>query len=322
MILVTGATGFVGSELVRQLLAMGKSVRALKREKSTIPDILKSQANLIWITGDVLDYFSLEEAFTGIQYVYHCAAFISFNASDKKEMMRVNAEGTAHIVDLCLSHQVKKLVYVSSVAAVGDAKGHNEITEKNHWEFNGTQSAYSISKYASEMEVFRGIAEGLKAVIVNPSVIIGKNAGKSGSGALFTLVKKGLTYYPTGTIGLIDVEDVARTMITLMDEEITNQRYIINAENWSYHDFFTEIAHQLKLNPPSKPLKKWMAQLAVLGSSISGSITGKPSQLTAETARSAFKEQLFSNTKIKNAIGIEFKLIQQTIAEICAELAH
>lgn len=321
MILVTGATGFVGSELVRQLLAVGKSVRALKRKNSTIPYFLASHPNLTWITADVLDYFSLDDAFAGIQYVYHCAAYISFNASDKEKMMRVNVEGTAHIVDLCLLHKVKKLVYVSSVAAVGDGKANSESTEKDHWEFDGNQSAYSISKYISEMEVFRGIAEGLEAVIVNPSVIIGKNSGLSGSAALFTLAKKGLKYYPTGTIGLVDVEDVARTMITLMGKENTNQRYIINAENWTYHDFFTEVANQLKLQPPSKPLKKWMAQLAVWGASISGSLTGKAPQLTKETARSAFKKQLFSNTKIKNAIGFEFKLIKQSIAEICTELA-
>ena len=322
MILVTGATGFVGSELVKQLLAMGKSVRALKRETSTIPAMLKSQPNLTWINADVLDYFSLDDAFSNIQYVYHCAAFVSFNPSDKKEMMRVNDEGTAHIVDLCLSHKVKKLLHVSSVTAVGDAKAQEKITEKDHWEFNGTQSAYSISKYASEMEIFRGIAEGLQAIIVNPSVIIGKNTSAAGTGALFQLVKKGLNYYPTGTIGLVDVEDVAKTMIILMEKGITDQRYIINAENWSYRDFFSEIARQLKLKPPSKPLKKWMANLAVLGSSISASLTGKPAQLTADTARSAFKEQSFSNEKIKNAVGIEFKLIRQSIAETCAEINH
>lgn len=200
MILVTGATGFVGSELVRQLVAMGKSVKALKRESSVIPDFLNHQ-NIIWVNGDVLDYFCLEDAFEDVEYVYHCAAHISFNRADKKQMMRINAEGTAHVVDLCLLNNIKKLVYVSSVAAVGDAKRNAETTEKNHWEFNGSQSAYSISKYAAEMEVFRAIAEGLSAVIVNPSVIIGKTAGNRGSGALFKLVKNGLSYYPSGTIG-------------------------------------------------------------------------------------------------------------------------
>lgn len=321
MILVTGATGFVGSELVRQLLALGKTVRALKRENSVIPNFLQSQSNLTWITGDVLDYFSLEDAFENVDYVYHCAAFISFNASDKKKMMQVNNEGTSHIVNLCLSHKIKKLIHVSSVAALGDAKAGYEVTEKDHWEYNGTQNAYSISKYASEMEVFRGIAEGLAAVIVNPSVIIGKNVGEQGSGALFTLVKKGLSHYPTGTIGLVDVEDVAKCMITLMEKGISDQRYIINAENWTYQDFFTEIAKQLKLNPPAKPLKKWMANLAVFGSSIISFVTSKPSQFTADTARSAFNNQRFSNSKIKNAVGMDFKSIQQTITEVCSRIS-
>ena len=317
MILVTGATGFVGSELVRQLLAMGKSVKALKRETSVIPDILKNQSDIDWVTADVLDYFSLENAFEGVEYVYHCAALISFNRADKKQMMRINAEGTAQIVNLCLAKNIKKLVYVSSVAAVGEPKGTLESTEKDHWEFNGTQSAYSISKYASEMEVFRGIAEGLSAVIVNPSVIIGVNAGKAGSGALFSMVKKGLSYYPTGMLGLIDVVDVAKSMITLMDTEKSDQRYILNAENWSYRDLFITIATEFKVKPPGEPLKKWMANLAVIASALSAYVTGQPAQLTADTANSAFSEQKYSNQKIKNAIGIEFVSIRQSIAEIC-----
>lgn len=320
MILVTGASGFLGSELVKQLLAIGKPVKALKRQSSAIPEILKDEPNLVWVDGDVSDYFSLENAFIDVSQVYHCAAMISFNPADKKAMIKVNAEGTAHIVNLCLSKNVQKLLHVSSVAAVGEARGDQFITEKDHWEFNGEQGAYSISKYSSEMEVYRGIAEGLNAVIINPSVFIGKNAGIAGSGAIFQLVKKGLSYYPPGSIGLVDVKDVAKSMIVLMESETANQRYIINAENWTYRDLFTTIADEFGVKPPAKPLKTWMANLAVTVASLIGYLKGKPAGFTKEIAKSAFKSQNYANHKILKETGIQFISIRESIAEICAEL--
>ena len=320
MILVTGATGFLGSELVRQLIRQGKSVRAIKRQDSIIPEILKNEQNIDWQTADILDYFVLKEAFQDVNEVYHCAAFISFNAGDKKKMLNVNVGGTANIVNLCLENNIKKLVHVSSIAAVGEGKAGELITEKDHWEFNSRQSGYSISKYESEMEVFRAVAEGLNAVVINPSIIIGKNAGKEGSGQLFETVRKGLKYYPGGSCGLVDVEDVAKIMIALMESNITAERFLINAENWTYQDLFTEVAQQFNLKPPSIALKVWMLKLAYFGSRLASSITGKNYGLTKDTVRSAFKRHNYASDKIKKAIDIQFKPIKKTIAEICADL--
>ncbi len=320
MILITGATGFLGSELVHQLIGQRKSVRAIKRQDSIIPEILRNKQNIDWQTADALDYFSLREAFQDVTEVYHCAAFISFNPSDKKKMLKINVEGTTNVVNLCLEHSIRKLVHISSVAAVGDGKAGQLITEKDHWEFNTHQSGYSISKYESEMEVFRAIAEGLNAVVVNPSIIIGKNAGKEGSGQIFETVHKGLKYYPGGSCGLVDVEDVAKIMIALMESDITAERFLINAENWTYRDLFTEIAHQFHLKPPSIALKPWMLQLAYYGSKLASSITGNSYGLTKDTVRSAFKNQNYSNDKIQKAIGIEFKPVKKTITEVCVGL--
>ncbi len=316
MILVTGATGFLGSELVKQLLEKGFAVRAIKRENSIVPDILKEKTNLDWVNADVLDYFSLEEAFKGIKKVYHCAAFISFNPADKKKLQKINVEGTANVVNLCMEQDVEKLVHVSSVAAIGEAKPGQLTSEKNHWEFNGNQHQYAISKHESEMEVWRGIAEGLNAVIVNPSVIIGKNSGIKGSRQLFETVKKGLKFYTDGSIGLVDVEDVTKCMIALMESEITGQNFIINAENWSYKDFFTTIASNFKISPPAIEAHPWMLGLAWRGAKLASLITGKDYGLTKATARSACKKHDYSNKKITQAIGVEFKPIKTSIQEI------
>jgi dihydroflavonol-4-reductase len=196
MILVTGATGFLGSELISQLLLRGEKIRAIKRATSRIPPILAEQKNIEWFNADILDYFALLEAMDGISHVYHCAALISFNPKDKKEMLKVNVEGTSNLLNICIEKNIQRFLHVSSIAALGESKKGNLITEKNHWEFGSGQSAYSISKYKSEMEVFRAAAEGLKAVIVNPSIIIGKNAGKEGSGQLFESIRSWFELFP------------------------------------------------------------------------------------------------------------------------------
>ncbi|WP_423146793.1 NAD-dependent epimerase/dehydratase family protein [Rubrolithibacter danxiaensis] len=320
MILVTGATGFLGSELVLQLLTKGERIRAVKRAGSVIPEILRGKDQIEWATADILDYYSLEDAFEGITKVYHCAALISFDPDDKNQLIKQNAEGTANVVNLCFQNNIEKLIHVSSVAAIGEAKKDRLITENDHWEFDGRQHAYSISKYQAEMEVWRAIAEGLNAAIVNPSLIIGKNAGKKGSGQLFETVKKGMKFYPSGSCGLVDVEDVAKIMIVLMESDISGERFLVNAENWNYKSLFNEIASSLGIKAPSAEAKPWMLGLAWRSAKIVSLITGKKFGITKGTARSASKIHEYSNEKIKSTLNFTFKPIKQTIKEICESL--
>lgn len=317
MVLVTGATGFLGSELVRQLLLTGEKVRALKRDSSAIPRILENEERIEWVNADLLDYYSLEDAMRGITKVYHCAAMISFAPKDKKQMMKVNVEGTINLLNVCEAAQIQKFLHVSSVAAVGDSRKGELIDESHQWDFGSGQSSYSVSKYESEMEVFRASAEGLNAVIVNPSIIIGANAGSQGSGQLFETIKKGLSYYPDGSFGYVDVQDVAIAMIGLMNGDISNQRFIISAENWTYRDMFGEIATQFGKNPPKIALKPWMLDAARLGKEILSILSGRTNSLSRDTVRSAFKKQNYSNDKIKKALHLEFRSVKDSIADIC-----
>lgn len=316
MILVTGGTGFLGSELIRQLTDSGEKVRAIKRDSSVIPPLLKDK-NIEWVKGDLSDYFSLEDALDGITHVYHCAGFVSMEPADHQKLQRVNVEGTTNIVNLCLEKNIKKLLHVSSVAALGKAKEGELITEDDHW-VSEHQYGYSISKYAGEMEVWRSIAEGLTAVIVNPSIIIGKNAGTLGSGQLFEVVRKGLRFYSSGSCGFVDVVDVAKIMIQLMNSDIEAERFIINAENLSYRNFFTTTATQLGLRPPTRKASSWMLELAWRAASTLSLITGKRYGITKYTAHNAIERQDFSNEKVVKATGINFKPINQSIAEICS----
>lgn len=319
MILVTGATGFLGAELILQLGRQGLKLRALKRQHSKIPEILRNLNHIEWFTADINDPATLEEAFDGITQVYHCAALISFHPADKETLLKVNIEGTANIVNLCDAYDVR-LLHVSSVAALGDAKKGKQITEDDLWEYNRHAHTYAISKYGGEMEVWRGIAEGVEAIIVNPSIIIGASAGTEGSGAIFKLIQNGLSYYTKGVTGFVDVVDVARSMISLMNSGIQSERFTISAENYSYKQLFSEIASGFGRKAPATEAKKWMLSLAWRAAKAYGWLTGRSPGLTRETASSSLNQNYYSNDKIKNTIGIQFKPLRQSILEVCTGL--
>ncbi len=295
MILVTGATGFLGAELVRQLAASGQQLRCLKRSSSTIPALLTT-ADIEWVDADILDYFALKDALLGVSEVYHCAALVSFLPSKYKEMMRVNADGTALLVNLCMEMGIRKLIHVSSVAALGEAKD-GVVRERNFWEFDGSQKAYSISKYQAEMEVWRGIAEGLNAVVVNPSVIIGANAGGRGSGQIFATVKRGLPYYTSGSCALVDVQDVARAMVLLMNSDISAERFILNAGTLSNKAFFEEIAATYGSRPPKRLAGAFALGVAWRLAWLWSRIRDKEYAFNKEIAQSAQKKMCYSSDK-------------------------
>lgn len=319
MILVTGATGFLGAELIHQLTKQGNPVRALKRSGSIIPVTIQNNPLIEWVVGDINDLSSLEDAFTEVTSVYHCAALVSFNPRDKQRLLKVNIEGTSNVVNLCAELGIR-LLHVSSVAALGNPKKGELITENDYWEYDSHAHTYAISKYEGEMEVWRGIAEGLDAVIVNPSVIIGADAGFEGSGAIFKLIKQGLGFYTKGATGFVDVSDVGKSMIDLMNLDISGELFTITAENWHYQKFFKSIAEAFNTKAPAKEAKPWMMGLAWRLAKLKSLLTGKTSSLTSATAKSSLTESLYSNHKIKDTINIEFKPLNQSINEICAAL--
>lgn len=320
MILVTGATGFLGAELVLQLTASGQKVRALKRETSKTPAFLAKNPLIEWALADLNEPETLAEAFEDISQVYHCAAFISFDSKDKKKLFKVNIEGASNLVNLCLENKTR-LVHVSSVAALGNGKKGQDITENDYLKFDRSAYNYAISKYEGEMEVWRGIAEGLNAVIVNPSIIIGKNAGFEGSGAIFKLVKDGLKFYTGGACGFVDVEDVAKAMVLLMNnKKISGERFTLSAENIHYKDLFAIIAKNFNLKAPGIEAKPWMLAIAWRAAKLVSFFTGKAPSLTKDAAKSSFNLSYYSNQKIKSAISLSFKPLKVSIEQICAAL--
>ncbi len=320
MILVTGATGFLGSELAKQLVEQGEFIRCTKRASSVIPPLLSFYTTQVeWVDADIMDAFALEDALEDVTQAYHCAAWVSLSRKDKNPMIRTNVTGTANLVNLCLERSIR-LLHVSSVAAVGMALPGELTTENHHLEETAENDGYAISKLESEMEVWRGVAEGLNAVIVNPSLILGVNAGTEGTGMLFETVRKGLKFYTEGSGGFVDVGDVAKCMILLMNSDIEAERYIISAENRYYKDVTTKIAEGFGIKPPSMLAKPWMMGLAWRGAEFAALFTGTAPAIDKTSAEGAGKILRFDNSKIRKAIEIKFRAIDETIDEVCAAM--
>jgi dihydroflavonol-4-reductase len=316
MILVTGANGLVGSYLCRYLLANGKKIRALKRANSNLNLLSDISTQIEWVDGDVNDIVSLEAAMEGIEQVYHCAAIISYSKKNADALMRVNVEGTANVVNLALDFGVKKLVHVSSIAALGrTGKNNEQVTEATPWDRKNLTSDYSISKFLAEREVWRAIAEGLNAVIINPSIIIGAGNWESGSCKLFTTVYSGFKYYTEGITGYVDVRDVVKIAYTLMESDIQGERFILNSENVMYRDFLGTIATSLKVKGPHIKAGSLLSGLAWRMEWVKSLFSGKEPTVTKQTAAIANKCVYFQNTKIIYTLNYQFIPVSKSIAD-------
>ena len=327
MILVTGGTGLVGAHLLYKLSLTEPKIRAIYRSEKKIDkarhvfsyftkDVDTLFNKIEWVEGDILNVPKLEEAFQGITKVYHSAALVSFDPNDYYKLRKTNIEGTANIVNLCLANQIEKLCYVSSVAVLGK-EGNDIITERTDWNPNADNSVYSITKYGAEMEVWRGTQEGLNAVIVNPGIILGGGFWKLGSGALFRKIYQGMKYYTTGLLGYVDVNDVVDGMIMLMNSEISNERFIMVADNWSFKDFSVMVADKLNVIPPKKEAKLWQLQVAWRLDWLNYFFKRKYRKFTKQMASSVQNNCVFNSDKLKNELKFNFTPVEKSITETC-----
>lgn len=316
MILVTGATGLVGSHLIVKLLQENEEVKAIYREEKSLSAVkniflhynsIALFEKINWVKADIIDIPSLEIAFEGITKVYHCAAFISFDPNDKEKLMKINAEGTANIVNCCLDFKVEKLCYVSSVAALGDPTDKQQIiTEETEYNPEKLHNEYAISKYAAEMEVWRGFQEGLKVVIVNPGVIFGFGFPNNGSSAVIKAIKKGNPFYTKGKFGIVAVEDVVHCMIQLMESPINGERFTLVAENPTFEKILNLIADTLKTKKPFIYANRSFLSFAWSLDWFLSLILRKKRLLTKATAKASHSKKEFDNSKIKETLRFEF----------------
>jgi len=330
MILVTGGTGLVGSHLLFHLVQRGEKVVAIHRKNSSMEAVKRvfsyytdsySQlfSSITWMEADITNIPALTIAFKDISYVYHCAALISFSDKDYKKMRKINIEGTANIVNLCIVNQIKKLCFVSSVAAVGKPITGKNITENNEWNVADNNYGYAITKYGAEIEVWRASQENIDVVVVNPGVILGAGFWQSGSGKLFDKIYNGFPFYTNGVTGFIDVVDVVKVMIQLMQGPINNERFILVSDNHSFKEVFFSIADALGKKRPYIKSNKLLGELAWRFGWLFSKITGTDPLITKQSVQSSQKHYHYSNTKIKEAIDFQFMPLKDTIHNVCAD---
>lgn len=328
MILVTGGTGLVGAHLLLKLVEGGYSVRAIHREESDLErvekvfgyyrkDAKKLFNNIEWVIADINNIPELDIAFKGITQVYHSAAMISFDPEDYKKLQKINTEGTANIVNLCIANNVRKLCYASTIGAIGRSIDSSKADEESPWTPQEA-NVYGLSKHAAEIEVWRGSQEGLPVIIVNPGVIVGPGFWNIGSGALFTTARKTYGFYPPGGTGFISVHDVVAMMVELMESPIKNERYIAVAENWRYQKILTEITQRFGLKPPKKALRFWQLEIGRWFDGLKNLLFKNGRTITKSHIRSLKNRQIFDNQKIKDEIGFEFRSLEKEIQFCCA----
>ena len=323
MILVTGGTGLVGFHLLLQLSQEENAIRAIYRSEKKLKHIknlfekenkLPQFEKIDWVNADILDIPALETAFTNVSYVYHCAALVSFNPKDEDKLYRNNIVGTANVVNCSLTSDVKKLCYVSSISALGNGTEQNLIINEETVRNNETvRSDYSISKFGAEMEVWRGFHEGLDVVIVNPGVIFGNRFPTEGSSLFIKNIKDGQLFYTLGKLGIVAIEDVIKTMTTLMKSNITGERFILVAEDVTYKELFdsiTEILNQAqngkKVKKPKFEIKKWQLQIIRIFEFIFATLFFRKRMLTKANINAFYNLETHDTIKIKNAIDFEF----------------
>jgi nucleoside-diphosphate-sugar epimerase len=319
-ILVTGGTGLLGGYLLRALIQQKKNVTALYRGQ--FPTLLTKEEieKINWFKGDILDITSLQEAMLKSTQVYHCAGMVSFNPARVEEMMKINVEGTANVVNICLETGIKKLAHVSSVSALGRKRNKTTINEQVKWEEEANLSEYGNSKYQAEIEVWRGISEGLDAVIVNPTIILGFGNWDKGSAAMFKNAYQEFPWYTDGTSGFVDAMDVAKIMIRLMDSDISSERFIISAENRSYKEIFTAMALAFGKKPPHKKASPFLSGIVWRWEKIKSLFSSADPLLTRETAETAQMFVAYDNSKILNSLSaLKFRSVNETIADYSRE---
>jgi nucleoside-diphosphate-sugar epimerase len=328
MNLITGATGLVGAHVALQLLQQNKSVVAIKRQGS---DILKtkklfsyytSDADILfnkikWVDADVCDIYSLLDALVGIETVYHCAGFVSFNSKDNKQIHRINSEGTANMVNACLEKNIKALCHVSSIATLQNPDITKNIDESVYWKSSPSASDYAISKYNGEREVWRGTEEGLNAVIVNPGIILGPGFWHQSSGKLIETCYNGNLFYTNGSSATIDARDVASCMIQLTEKKEFSKRFVLIENNYSFKEILSQVHIALGKKEPSIEAGKFLLTLGKWIDKIRAFITSKEQLITNETINACIDNNSYNNSRVKETLSYQFISLQNTVQFAC-----
>lgn len=311
-ILMTGITGLLGNYLAREFIHIGE-LHGLKRKGSKTALLGKLADSIVWHEGDINDYQSLEENFQGMDLIVHAAGLVSYDPRDKNRLIKVNAEGTTNVVNIMLQMGLKKLLYISSVAALGRSPGIAMIDENNKWVASPLNTHYAISKYLGELEVWRGAQEGLQVMIFNPSILLGRISDQRSSTEIYNYVLQENRYYPMGDVNYLDVRDAARMVLQLYQKNLWNERFILNKESISYQSFFEKLARVFKKKAPQTPVSDSMLEWALLWMKFKRTFTKKKIPLNKQTAQLSQQKITFDNRKSTSLLDFKYTSLESTL---------
>ena len=310
---ITGCNGLVGSYIARKLLEQGATVAALKRKNSDLSHIKDISGKINWFEGDVLNVLSLDECIKQADCVIHCAGMVSFHQRDFAKMFKINVEGTANVVNTCLRYSCKKLVYISSVAALGNSILEETVNETKKWDNSSMNSKYGLTKFLGEEEVWRGNAEGLDVIVVNPSFVFGKGNWKKSKLSLLDYIDSEPLFYPEGNLNFIDVRDLADLVFKLIDQEVINEKFIVSAGYISYKEMFVKISKKLGKNPPKYKLTRFFSFIALFSSKLKKLISIKSPSVSKELIKNSRRKTVYNSDKIKQKLSFTFRDIEETL---------
>lgn len=317
MIGVTGATGLLGSSIIRKLVEADEKVVAIKRRNSDTSLLKDLYHKITWRDADLLDPSAIDDALQDVTSIVHAAGLVSFNGRDKKKLYETNVTGTRNLVNASLAHNIRRFIHVSSVAALSRPKEIIYLDENQKWTESPLNTVYAESKYLAELEVMRGHEEGLSIAIVNPSVILGPGDWTKSSSKIFEYVWKGNSFFTDGSMNYVDVNDVATIIHQLLYSKSDGERFILNAGNITYQLLFEKIAQHFQKKAPAIKVSKNRLTLLARIESIRAFLTGSSPLITNETARLTRSTVTYNNQKIRNKLNFEFQSIDHTLKWCC-----
>jgi len=314
MIFVTGASGLIGSFICKKLIKEGYVVKALKRHHSDLSLVQEVAERIHWVEGDLLNISEVEGYLEGVDKIIHCAAFVSYSKRDEELLYQINVEGTANLVNWAITKKIKLFLHLSSVASIGKDKHSVVSNEDTKWTNDTKKTTYAQSKHQSELEVWRGWAEGLNTIIINPSLVLGPGNWHKSSTQLFKYIAEENRFYTRGIVNYVDVRDVAEVTLRLLESERYGHRYIVNAGSVAYKELFEKIAAKMGKKAPSVLVSGVAIKLAIFVEKTRSRLSGRDPVVTDELEQVSKNQHVYANEKIKKEIGIQFNDLDETLS--------
>lgn len=317
MLLLTGATGFFGRRLAQALARAGRPFTALVRETSDVAPLVALGKDCTIVTGDLNDPESLLEAFHGIDTIIHAAAFVSFQTADRERLLLVNGEGTANVVNMALEAGVRRLIHLSSVAVLNRRDGGPTVGLQDRWPEERPNTSYAESKFFAEREVWRGQAEGLEVAVLYPTHMLGSGDWQQEHAPrLWHQAARERGFYPTGTTGFVDVRDVVKATLAVLDRDQNGERFLLNAANLSWKKAMQLIATSINAKPPTLRVPAWQSSLLWPIELLRARLTGAKPLITRESHQNVQADFRYDGGAYPQATGNEYHDIEDTIREV------